>query len=75
MCCEIPFVQNVVGLHFFNPVHKMPLVEVIRGDKTNPAAIAVAYKLSLELGKVPVICGDCPGFVVNRILGIYMSEG
>ena len=66
--------ENVVGLHFFNPVNKMPLVEVIRGEHTSPQAVATAYKLALDLGKIPVICGDCPGFVVNRILGIYMNE-
>ena len=66
--------QTVVGLHFFNPVSKMPLVEVIRGKKTSDEAVATAYQLALDLGKVPVVCGDCPGFVVNRILGIYMNE-
>lgn len=66
--------QDVVGLHFFNPVQKMPLVEVIKGKQTSDAAAATAYKLALDLGKVPIICGDCPGFVVNRILGIYMNE-
>ena len=66
--------QNVVGLHFFNPVSKMPLVEVIRGKETSAEAVATAYQLALDLGKFPVICGDCPGFVVNRILGIYMNE-
>eukprot|EP00455_Lapot_gusevi_P041615 TRINITY_DN4847_c0_g2_i1.p1 TRINITY_DN4847_c0_g2~~TRINITY_DN4847_c0_g2_i1.p1 ORF type:complete len:763 (-),score=327.56 TRINITY_DN4847_c0_g2_i1:334-2622(-) len=66
--------QNVVGLHFFNPVQRMPLVEVIRGKQTSDEAAATAYQLALDLGKIPIVCGDCPGFVVNRILGIYIGE-
>lgn len=66
--------QNIVGMHFFNPVHKMPLIEVIRSNQTSNAAVATIYQLALRLGKVPVICADGPGFIVNRILGIYMAE-
>lgn len=66
--------KNVVGLHFFNPVAKMPLVEVIRGKDTSDEAVATSYQLALDLGKIPVVCGDGPGFIVNRILGIYMNE-
>lgn len=66
--------ENVVGMHFFNPVHKMPLVEVVRGKFTSDAAVATVYELALQLGKTPVIVGDGPGFLVNRILGIYLNE-
>jgi 3-hydroxyacyl-CoA dehydrogenase/enoyl-CoA hydratase/3-hydroxybutyryl-CoA epimerase len=62
------------GMHFFNPVHRMPLVEVIRGAETADAAIATVYALALRLGKVPVVVGDGPGFLVNRILGPYLNE-
>ena len=66
--------ENVVGIHFFNPVNKMPLVEIIRGKHTSDQTVATAYKFALDLGKIPVICHDGPGFIVNRILGIYMNE-
>eukprot|EP01027_Heterolobosea_sp_BB2_P012190 GEZU01017684.1.p1 GENE.GEZU01017684.1~~GEZU01017684.1.p1 ORF type:complete len:761 (-),score=255.57 GEZU01017684.1:173-2455(-) len=66
--------QNVVGMHFFNPVHRMPLVEVIRGKHTSDMAVATIYNLALKLGKIPVIVNDGPGFLVNRVLGIYMCE-
>ena len=64
----------VVGMHFFNPVHKMPLVEIIRGKQTSDETVATIYKLALDLGKIPIVCHDGPGFIVNRILGIYMTE-
>eukprot|EP00761_Pharyngomonas_kirbyi_P012719 gb/GECH01012746.1/.p1 GENE.gb/GECH01012746.1/~~gb/GECH01012746.1/.p1 ORF type:complete len:758 (+),score=192.27 gb/GECH01012746.1/:1-2274(+) len=66
--------QNVVGMHFFNPVAKMPLVEIIRGDPTSEDVAATIYDISLKLKKTPVIVNDGPGFLVNRVLGIYMSE-
>jgi len=62
------------GMHFFNPVHRMPLVEVIRGARTSDDTIATVYGLALRLGKVPVVVGDGPGFLVNRILGPYLNE-
>jgi 3-hydroxyacyl-CoA dehydrogenase / enoyl-CoA hydratase / 3-hydroxybutyryl-CoA epimerase len=66
--------ERVCGLHFFNPVHKMPLVEVVRGRRTDDRSVATAYALALALGKVPVVVGDGPGFLVNRILGPYLNE-
>jgi 3-hydroxyacyl-CoA dehydrogenase/enoyl-CoA hydratase/3-hydroxybutyryl-CoA epimerase len=62
------------GLHFFNPVHKMPLVEIIRGAATHDDTIATVHAFAVALGKVPVICNDGPGFLVNRILGPYLNE-
>jgi 3-hydroxyacyl-CoA dehydrogenase / enoyl-CoA hydratase / 3-hydroxybutyryl-CoA epimerase len=62
------------GMHFFNPVHRMPLVEVIRGPRSGDRAVATVYALALRMGKVPVVVGDGPGFVVNRILGPYLNE-
>ena len=61
------------GMHFFNPVHAMPLVEIIRGSKTSEQTInrAVAYALSLK--KKPVVVNDCPGFLVNRLLFAYFA--
>ena len=66
--------ERFCGMHFFNPVDRMPLVEVIRGPRTSDEAIATVYRLSVELGKVPVVVGDGPGFLVNRILGPYLNE-
>ena len=62
------------GMHFFNPVHKMPLVEIIRGRKTTDSTVATVYSLALELGKVPVVVKDGPGFLVNRVLAPYLNE-
>lgn len=66
--------QELVGMHFFNPVHRMPLVEVVRGARSSDEAVATVYRLALDLGKVPVVTADGPGFVVNRILGPYLNE-
>lgn len=59
--------ERFVGMHFFNPPNKMPLVEVVAGPKTSPDAVASAVELSKRLGKTPIVVGDCPGFLVNRI--------
>jgi 3-hydroxyacyl-CoA dehydrogenase/enoyl-CoA hydratase/3-hydroxybutyryl-CoA epimerase len=66
--------ENVVGMHFFNPVDRMPLVEVIRGAKTSDTAMVTVANFARKLGKTVVYCNDGPGFVVNRILGPYMNE-
>src|SRR5262245_54685130 len=66
--------EEVVGLHFFNPVHKMPLLEVIRGPRTSQEALATAVALAKRIGKIPVVVGDAPGFLVNRILMSYLGE-
>jgi 3-hydroxyacyl-CoA dehydrogenase/enoyl-CoA hydratase/3-hydroxybutyryl-CoA epimerase len=65
---------QVVGMHFFNPVDRMPLVEVIRGERTSDVSMATVAAFARKLGKTVVICNDGPGFVVNRILGPYINE-
>ncbi len=65
---------SVLGLHFFNPVHKMPLVEVVAGPRTDPEALATGFNLVLALGKTPVLVADRPGFLVNRLLAPYLNE-
>lgn len=65
--------ENFVGMHFFNPVHRMPLVEIIRGDKSSEQAIATTVALAQKMGKVPVVVNDCPGFLVNRVLFPYFG--
>ncbi len=66
--------ELVAGLHFFNPVHKMPLVEVVRARGSSPETIERLRRFAVALGKVPVVVGDGPGFVVNRILMPYLNE-
>jgi len=63
--------ENFLGMHFFNPVHKMPLVEVIKGKASSEEAIATIVNLAHTLGKTPIVVNDCPGFLVNRILFPY----
>jgi len=65
--------ENFCGMHFFNPVHAMPLVEVIRGDKTSDRAIARTVAYANRLGKKAVVVNDCPGFLVNRVLFPYFD--
>ena len=62
------------GMHFFNPVHRMPLVEIIRGDASSDEAIATVFALARRLDKVPLVVRDGPGFLVNRILAPYLNE-
>jgi 3-hydroxyacyl-CoA dehydrogenase/enoyl-CoA hydratase/3-hydroxybutyryl-CoA epimerase len=66
--------ENFVGLHFFNPVHRMPLVEVVRGEKTSDDTVATVFALSKKLGKTPIVVKDERGFLVNRILMPYLNE-
>ncbi|MEE4292993.1 MAG: fatty acid oxidation complex subunit alpha FadB [Xanthomonadales bacterium] len=61
------------GMHFFNPVHRMPLVEVIRGEKSSDATIAQTVKYALQMGKTPIVVNDCAGFLVNRVLFPYFN--
>ncbi len=63
--------ENFCGMHFFNPVPKMPLVEVIRAPKTSEQTIGTVVQYALQMGKVPVVVNDCPGFLVNRVLFPY----
>lgn len=61
------------GMHFFNPVYKMPLVEVIRGQHSSERAIATTVSYAMAMGKTPIVVNDCPGFLVNRILMPYFA--
>ena len=65
--------ENFCGMHFFNPVHMMPLVEVIRGSKSSDKAIATTVAYAQKMGKTPIVVRDCPGFLVNRILFPYFG--
>jgi 3-hydroxyacyl-CoA dehydrogenase / enoyl-CoA hydratase / 3-hydroxybutyryl-CoA epimerase len=66
--------ERFAGLHFFNPVHKMPLVEIIRHDNVSEKTIQSLYKWALKVKKTPIVVNDCPGFLVNRILAPFLNE-
>ena len=65
--------ENFVGMHFFNPVHMMPLVEVIRGEHSSDEAVATTVAYAQKMGKTPIVVNDCPGFLVNRVLFPYFG--
>ena len=65
--------ENFVGMHFFNPVHRMPLVEIIRGERTSDEAVATTVALAQKMGKTPIVVNDCAGFLVNRVLFPYFG--
>ena len=66
--------ERVVGIHYFNPVHKMKLVEVVKGECTSEETVLKATQFVKKTGKLPVIVKDSPGFLVNRILMPYLIE-
>ncbi|MDN3653783.1 fatty acid oxidation complex subunit alpha FadB [Thalassotalea ponticola] len=65
--------ERFCGMHFFNPVHKMPLVEVIRGEHTSDETVAAVVAYASKMGKSAIVVNDCPGFYVNRILFPYLA--
>lgn len=65
--------ENFCGMHFFNPVPVMPLVEVIKGEKTSEATVATTVAYAKKMGKTPIVVNNCPGFLVNRILFPYFG--
>ncbi|KLU14948.1 MULTISPECIES: fatty acid oxidation complex subunit alpha FadB [Xenorhabdus] len=65
--------ENFCGMHFFNPVHRMPLVEIICGEKTADKTIANVVAYASKMGKTPIVVNDCPGFFVNRVLFPYLA--
>ena len=71
---NFPHPDRLVGMHFFNPVHRMRLVEIVRGEHTSGSALSIASSFVQQIGKLPVVVGDQPGFLVNRILMPYLME-
>ncbi len=74
MAAGHPHPEYFAGMHFFSPVHKMPLVEIIRGEKSSDETIATVFELAKKMGKMPVVVKDGAGFLVNRLLLPYMAE-
>ncbi|MFW7377449.1 MAG: 3-hydroxyacyl-CoA dehydrogenase NAD-binding domain-containing protein [Oligoflexus sp.] len=66
---------NFVGLHFFSPVDKMPLVEIIRGEQSSPEALARAFDFVLQIQKTPIVVNDSRGFFTSRVFGTFTNEG
>lgn len=66
--------ERFAGLHFFNPAPLMKLVEVVKGEQTSADVINILVKLSRTFGKIPVVCKDSPGFIVNRVARPYYLE-
>ncbi len=73
LASELQRPEQFCGMHFFNPVHRMPLVEVIRGEKTSDQTIATTVAFARKMGKTPIVVNDCPGFFVNRVLFPYFG--
>jgi len=71
---KIIFPERVVGMHFFNPAYIMRLVEVVKGRETNDEVAKTIFDLCKQMGKIPVMCKDAPGFIVNRIARHYYLE-
>ncbi|WP_203437260.1 MULTISPECIES: 3-hydroxyacyl-CoA dehydrogenase [Rhizobium] len=71
LALEVQSPERFLGLHFLSPAHIMKLLEIVRGDKTSPETLGVAYALAKTLRKVPVLSGVCDGFIGNRILARY----
>lgn len=65
--------ENFCGMHFFNPVHRMPLVEIIRGEHSSDETISRVLAFACKMGKTPIVVNDCPGFFVNRVLFPYFA--
>nr|WP_246457779.1 3-hydroxyacyl-CoA dehydrogenase NAD-binding domain-containing protein [Saccharopolyspora gloriosae] len=74
MASQLKNPERVVGFHFFNPVAVLPLLEIVRGDKTDDASLATAFSVSKQLKKSSVLVKDAPAFVVNRLLTRFMGE-
>lgn len=74
LAMHVPHPERVIGLHFFNPVHRMGLIEVITLPETTADVLATAHAFVQRIGKTPVVVKDSPGFVVNRVLMPYLME-
>ncbi|WP_424211015.1 3-hydroxyacyl-CoA dehydrogenase NAD-binding domain-containing protein [Streptomyces sp. BI20] len=67
--------EDFIGLHFFSPVDKMPLVEIVKGERTGDEAVARAFDLVRQIGKTPIVVNDSRGFFTSRVIGQFLNEG
>ncbi|WP_372882963.1 3-hydroxyacyl-CoA dehydrogenase NAD-binding domain-containing protein [Psychromonas sp.] len=74
MAADLKRPENAIGMHFFNPVNRMPLVEIIPGEKTSAQTITTLVQLAKKSGKTPIVVANCAGFLVNRILITFLNE-
>ncbi|MCD6639560.1 MAG: 3-hydroxyacyl-CoA dehydrogenase NAD-binding domain-containing protein [Nocardioides sp.] len=74
MAADLEHPERVVGFHFFNPVAVMPLLEIVKGEQTDDATLATAFATGKALKKTTILCKDSPSFIVNRLLGRFLSE-
>ena len=74
MAADLEHPERVVGFHFFNPVAVMPLLEIVKGERTDDATLATAFGTGKGLGKTTILVKDSPSFIVNRLLGRFMGE-
>ncbi|CAD5109580.1 3-hydroxyacyl-CoA dehydrogenase NAD-binding domain-containing protein [Zestomonas carbonaria] len=75
LACAVQKPEKFIGLHFFSPVDKMPLVEIIRGAKTNDETLARAFDYVLQIKKTPIVVNDSRGFFTSRVFGTFTNEG
>jgi len=66
--------EDFIGIHFFSPVDKMPLVEIIRAEKTSEATLAKVFDFTLQIGKTPIVVNDSRGFFTSRVIGTFLNE-
>src|SRR5204863_1941363 len=66
--------EDFIGIHFFSPVDKMPLVEIICGEKTSPATLAKVFDYTLQIKKTPIVVNDSRGFFTSRVIGTFINE-
>ena len=66
--------EDFIGIHFFSPVDKMPLVEIIKGEKTSDEALARVFDYTLAIGKTPIVVNDSRGFFTSRVIGTFVNE-
>ena len=71
--CDSP--ENYIGIHFFSPVEKMPLIEIICGEQTSDTTLAKAFDYARQIGKLPIVVNDSLGFFTSRVFGTYLDEG
>ncbi|MCX6384497.1 MAG: 3-hydroxyacyl-CoA dehydrogenase family protein [Actinobacteria bacterium] len=74
IAASVPNPERVIGLHFFNPAEKVKLVEVIPGSKTAKKTLEISVNLMREINKTPIVCKDYPGFIINRLLLLFINE-